>query len=91
MAKKAAKQRVLNTVYNTEPNKAKYYKIYESDEWGFERIVFTYNKRTALSYMKERTAYLKKHDLNCAIFLLSLVVEGDNDTGVDTKYSFFND
>ena len=87
--KKAAKQRILNSVYDAALNTKKYYQVFEQNEWGDEVEVFTYNKKTALNYMKERTAHLKRYDLNCSVFLLNCI-SGDDKTGVDTKYSFFN-
>jgi hypothetical protein len=88
-AKKAAKQRILNKVYDAALNTKKYYQVFEQNEWGDETEVFTYNKKTALNYMKERTAHLKRYDLNCSVFLLNCI-SGDDKIGVDTKYSFFN-
>ena len=88
-AKKAAKQRILNKVYDAAINTKKQYQVFEQNEWGDEVEVFTYNKKTALNYMKERTAHLKRYDLNCSVFLLNCI-SGDDKIGVDTKYSFFN-
>ena len=90
--KKAAKQRILNTVYYAELNTKKYYKVLEEDEFGDERIVYTHNKKTALKYMKERTEDLIKNELmEYSYCFLLLRIEEDDTTGIDTKYSFFND